>query len=53
MLKLTKSFRPRLRGTNLKLYLENLYYEIFKRVSVPDYGELILNHIIDISMHFA
>ena len=37
-------FRPRLRGTNLKpdtLFIVSL--PLLKAVSVPDYGELILN----------
>ena len=37
-------FRPRLRGTNLKHgnRLDRLF-ELYIQVSVPDYGELILN----------
>ena len=40
-----KGFRPRLRGTNLKQASCRSYRgDGYHRVSVPDYGELILNN---------
>ena len=43
-------FRPRLRGTNLKPKEEIMKLYIVILVSVPDYGELILNHTKGITM---
>ena len=40
---LMESFRPRLRGTNLKRWAKCRIRNWFHKVSVPDYGELILN----------
>ena len=42
-----KCFRPRLRGTNLKLHSKGaISGTSIRMVSVPDYGELILNSYI-------
>ena len=47
---LVQSFRPRLRGTNLKLPKFSLFIDCGFFVSVPDYGELILNKSLTLSL---
>ena len=42
---IVECFRPRLRGTNLKHYEDFKMTDVNQKVSVPDYGELILNFL--------